>query len=102
MTTPSPELRTLYIRVIRRVHPDGAIDEQDRLRWARLTQEANRAYAAGDEAGLRAVLEPVEPRLGWKQTGWPKRKCVLWWKAFKVKPWQLMGAAIALLLALCY
>jgi hypothetical protein len=102
MTTPSPELRNLYLRVIRRVHPDGAIDEQDRLRCELLTQEANHAYALGDEAGLRAVLEPKGPRSGWNLRGRPRRQFVLWWKALKVKPWQMAGAAIAFLLALGY
>jgi hypothetical protein len=102
MTTPSPELRKLYLKVIRRVHPDGAIDEQDRLRCERLTQEANHAYAQGDEAGLRAVLEPKEPGPGLTLRGWPRRRFVLWWNALKVKPWQMACAAIAFLLALCY
>ena len=102
MTTPSPELRTLYLRVIRRVHPDGAIDDQDRLRCERLTQEANHAYAVGDEAALRAVLEPTAPPPGSNLRGRPRRRFVLGWKSLEVKPWQMAGAAIAFLLALCY
>jgi hypothetical protein len=102
MTTPSPELRQLYLRVIRRVHPDGAIDEQDRLRCERLTQEANHAYAVGDEAALRAVLEPKAPRPGWNPRGSTRRRFVLWWKALKVKSWQMIGAAIAFVLVCCY
>lgn len=102
MTTPSPELRQLYLRVIRRVHPDGAIDEQDRLRCERLTQEANHAYAVGDESALRAVLEPKAPRPGWNLRGSTRRRFVLWWKALKVKPWQMAGAAIAIMLACIY
>lgn len=58
MGTPSPELKQLWIRVLRRVHPDLAIDEQDRLRCERLTKLANQAYQAGDEDALRAVLRP--------------------------------------------
>jgi hypothetical protein len=61
MTSPSPELRKLYLRVVRRVHPDGAIDGQDWLRCEHLTQEANHAYAVGDEGAFRAVLEPKLP-----------------------------------------
>jgi TonB family protein len=58
MGTPSPELKQLWIRVLKRVHPDLAIDEQDRVRCERLTQLANEAYQAGDEEALRAVLRP--------------------------------------------
>jgi TonB family protein len=58
MGTPSPELKQLWIRVLKRVHPDLAIDEQDRIRCERLTQLANEAYQAGDVEALRAVLRP--------------------------------------------
>jgi TonB family protein len=61
MGTPSPELKQLWIRVLKRVHPDLAIDEQDRVRCERLTQLANEAYQAGDEEALRAVLRPSHP-----------------------------------------
>jgi TonB-like protein len=59
--TPSPELKQLWIRVLKRVHPDLAIDEQDRVRCERLTKLANEAYQAGDEEALRAVLRPTKP-----------------------------------------
>jgi TonB family protein len=58
MGTPSPELKQLWVRVLKRVHPDLAIDEQDRVRCERLTKLANEAYQAGDEEALRAVLRP--------------------------------------------
>jgi hypothetical protein len=61
MGTPSPELKQLWIRVLKRVHPDLAIDEQDRVRCERLTKLANKAYQAGDEEALRAVLRPSRP-----------------------------------------
>src|ERR1700677_3607510 len=61
MGTPSPELKQLWIRVLKRVHPDLAIDEQDRVRCERLTKLANEAYQAGDEEALRAVLRPSKP-----------------------------------------
>ena len=60
MGTPSPELKHLWIRVLKRVHPDLAIDEQDRVRCERLTKLANEAYQAGDEEALRAVLRPSQ------------------------------------------
>jgi TonB family protein len=58
MDMPSPELKQLWIRVLKRVHPDLAIDEQDRIRCERLTKLANEAYQAGDQEALRAVLTP--------------------------------------------
>src|ERR1700685_4343335 len=61
MGTPSPELKQLWIRVLKRVHPDLAIDEQDRIRCERLTKLANEAYQAGDLEALRAVLTPPQP-----------------------------------------
>ena len=64
MGTPSPELKQLWIRVLKRVHPDLAIDEQDRVRCERLTKLANEAYQAGDEEALRAVLRPSQPAGG--------------------------------------
>ena len=102
MTSPSPELRTLYLRVIRRVHPDGAIDEQDRLRCEHLTQQANHAYAVGDEAALRAVLEPKPPRPGWNPRRSTRRAFVLEWKALIRKPWQMAGAVMAFVVVCCY
>ena len=61
MDMPSPELKQLWIRVLKRVHPDLAIDEQDRMRCERLTKLANEAYQAGDLEALRAVLTPPQP-----------------------------------------
>jgi hypothetical protein len=57
----SPELTGLYRRVMKRVHPDLAVDEQDRLRCEELTLQANLAYERRDEAALRAVLQPPQP-----------------------------------------
>lgn len=61
LVAASPELKRLWIRVLKRVHPDLAVDEQDRLRCERLTQQANDAFARRDEVALRAVLEPKGP-----------------------------------------
>jgi len=61
LVVQSPELKKLWIRVLKRVHPDLAVDDQDRRRCERLTQQANDAYARRDEVALRAVLEPNGP-----------------------------------------
>jgi TonB family protein len=61
LVAASPELKRLWIRVLKRVHPDLAVDEQDRRRCERLTQQANEAYARRDELALRAVLDPKGP-----------------------------------------
>ena len=60
MGQPSPELKQLWIRVLKRVHPDLAIDEQDRVRCEQLTQMANEAYQAGNAQALRDVLRPSQ------------------------------------------
>jgi TonB family protein len=61
LVAASPELKRLWIRVLKRVHPDLAVDEQDRRRCERLTQQANDAFARRDEVALKAVLEPKGP-----------------------------------------
>lgn len=92
MTPASPELRKLYLKVIRRVHPDGAIDEQDRLRCERLTQQANQAYGIRDEAALRAVLGPQARRLKWKSHASHPQ-----WSGLRTKLLAIAGIAIAAL-----
>jgi TonB family protein len=61
LVAASPDLKKLWIRVLKRVHPDLAVDEQDRRRCERLTQQANDAYTRCDEVALRAVLEGQSP-----------------------------------------
>ena len=63
LVAASPELKRLWIRVLKQVHPSLAVDEQERRRCERLTQQANDAYARRDELALRAVLEPKGPPL---------------------------------------
>jgi len=46
----SPELKKLWNRVLKRVHPYLAIDEQDRRRLERLAQQANDLPAKRDQA----------------------------------------------------
>jgi hypothetical protein len=49
-------VRRLFRDVAKAIHPDLADDEHARTRRHSLMIEANRAYALGDEAGLRAIL----------------------------------------------
>jgi hypothetical protein len=87
MDTPSPELKHLWIRVLKRVHPDLAIDEQDRIVCERLTKLANEAYQAGDLEALRAVLRP--PRL---RVYFPP------WTAFSFRQLLYVATAVVILI----
>jgi hypothetical protein len=57
---PSEDLKKLYREVAKRMHPDLAIDEKERLRRQKLMADANRAYEEGDKAKLRAILAEWE------------------------------------------
>jgi hypothetical protein len=63
-TTPkllrSDSLRDLYRVVAKRIHPDLADNDQDRALRERLMTEVNLAYARGDEAKVRVILEEYE------------------------------------------
>jgi|CXWL01.1.fsa_nt_gi CII-binding regulator of phage lambda lysogenization HflD len=54
--TPSDALKKMYREVAKCIHPDLAIDENDRVRRQRFMAEANQAYEDGDEARLREIL----------------------------------------------
>jgi len=54
---PSAEIKGLYRRVARAVHPDLAADDEDRERRTRLMAAASRAYADGDAAALSRILD---------------------------------------------
>jgi hypothetical protein len=54
---PSAEIRALYRKVAKAVHPDLAGDDEDRGRRTRLMAAASQAYADGDEAALRRILD---------------------------------------------
>jgi len=56
----SQALKDLYRTVAKRLHPDLARDEADRVIRERLMTEANLAYEKGDEAKLREILEEYD------------------------------------------
>jgi hypothetical protein len=56
----SDSLRDLYKTAAKRLHPDLARDPADRKVRERLMTEANLAYARGDEAALRAILDEYD------------------------------------------
>lgn len=58
---PSPDLKSLYREVAKRVHPDLATDDVDGIQRERLMAEANHAYQIGDAEGLRRILREYEP-----------------------------------------
>jgi hypothetical protein len=53
-------VRKLFRDVAKAIHPDLAADAEARDRRHSLMVEANRAYASGDEAQLRAILQAWE------------------------------------------
>lgn len=57
---PTENIKKLYREVAKRVDPDLATDEKERLRNQQLMADANRAYAEGDEFRLRAILHQWE------------------------------------------
>jgi DnaJ-domain-containing protein 1 len=57
---PSDSLKKLYREVAKKIHPDLATDEAERLRRQELMAEANTAYEAGDEERLRSILNTWE------------------------------------------
>lgn len=57
---PSPELKSLYREVAKRIHPDMATGEADRANRDRLMADASRAYRQGDAETLRNILQEYE------------------------------------------
>jgi hypothetical protein len=53
---PTEELKTLYRRVAKRIHPDLASSDVDRTRRQQMMAQLNIAYENGDEAKLRSIL----------------------------------------------
>ena len=59
---PSDDLKRLYRGIAKRVHPDLTTDDDERAKRNAVMAEATRAYADGDEARLRAILDEWETR----------------------------------------
>jgi hypothetical protein len=57
---PTEDLKKLYREAARRVHPDLATDENDRIRRHTLMAEVNRAYEEGDATRLRELFNDLE------------------------------------------
>ena len=54
---PSAELKSLFREAAKRLHPDFAKDEADRLLRTRLMAQANDAYSRGDAEALQRILD---------------------------------------------
>ena len=54
---PTPDLKALYRRVAKAVHPDLASDDAERARRTRVMATASEAYTAGDERALHRILD---------------------------------------------
>lgn len=57
---PSEDLKRLYRKLAKRVHPDLAADEDERERRHAFMAEANTAYENGDTERLKALLDEWE------------------------------------------
>jgi chromosome segregation ATPase len=55
--TPSPELKSLFREVAKRIHPDLCRDASDLERRTRFMAEANRAYETADAEALNRILD---------------------------------------------
>ena len=57
---PSPELRTLFLEVAKRIHPDFSKDDVDQERRTRMMAAANCAYRAGNAEVLQGILDEYQ------------------------------------------
>ncbi len=53
---PTESLKKLYRQIAKRIHPDLAVNEQERVCFQELMAKANQAYQDGDEIGLQSIL----------------------------------------------
>jgi hypothetical protein len=57
---PTESLKKLYRQIAKQIHPDLAVDDQERNRYQRLMAKANQAYQAGDEIGLQNIIRQLK------------------------------------------
>jgi hypothetical protein len=65
---PTESLKKLYRQIAKRIHPDLAVDDQERMRYQRLMAKANQAYQAGDEVGLQSILRQWKKNYGFEKS----------------------------------
>jgi DnaJ-domain-containing protein 1 len=58
--TPSESLNQLYRQIAKKVHPDLATDEAERVRRQEVMAAVNQAYEEGDEEQMREILHQWE------------------------------------------
>jgi hypothetical protein len=58
--SPSPSLKRLYRDVAKKIHPDLAVDEEDRSIREEFMKRANEAYKEGNEEKLMEILKEWE------------------------------------------
>jgi hypothetical protein len=76
---PTESLKKLYRQIAKRIHPDLAVNEQERIRFQKLMAKANQAYQAGDEIGLQSILRQ------WKKTDGLEKNEIKIDKLMKIK-----------------
>lgn len=57
---PTESLKKLYRQIAKQIHPDLAVDDQERTRYQRLMAKANQAYQVGDEIGLQNIIRQLK------------------------------------------
>jgi hypothetical protein len=63
---PPKKLKEIYRELAKLVHPDLALDEEERKYRQNIMVRANQAYANNDETNLIAILEILEQQLQYK------------------------------------
>lgn len=62
--SPDQDTRQMFRRLAQQIHPDRALDEDDRAWRTQLMSEANRAYRNGDGDSLREIAALWEEQAG--------------------------------------
>ncbi len=68
---PDHETRQMFRRLAQQIHPDRALDEDDRTWRTQLMSEANRAYRNGDRDSLREIAALWEEQAGTSPSSQP-------------------------------